>query len=79
MFFPKDYEVDDADHMVPLGLITNYHVKNTFKATALLIYKLMFLILIRLSKSWFTRMYRLRLAENNSTNLLFYFSVVIGG
>ena len=79
MFHPEDCEFDDAEHRVPLGLISNYHVKSTFKATAHMISNLLYLILKRHPKLWFNQINCLTLAEENFTNILFSFSEEIGG
>ena len=78
VLFPEYCEFDDAYHMLPLGLVINYHVKNTFKDTAKMISKFLCIILSRLSKSWFIHIKKLILSGDNSTNFLFYFYNGIG-
>ena len=73
VFYLEGYEVDCEYRKVPLGLINKYHVKIKLKATALLISNLLCIILGRLSKSYFTHMNHLILAEYNSINMFFFF------
>ena len=74
LLFLEYYEVYNVVHKVPLGLITKYQIKSTFKDTAQMISNLLCIIFRRHSNSWFALMKCLRLSGDIFANLLFYLS-----
>ena len=61
VLYPEYYEFDYADHKLPLGIISKYHVKTTFKATAHITSNHICLLFSRLYEYLFAQMNHLTL------------------